>query len=134
MGTRRVIQVIFSTAMLVPALSGQKQYALPGRWDITIATPHASYPGWMEIAKNGNHLELRVQPRAGSVKPVTDFKLDGTHLAFVVSTASAKGPEVAWEMSLAGDRLIGIEKRGGTEAGKLSGVRAPALKPAPPNA
>jgi len=88
----------------------------------------------MEISQKDGQLELRVQPRVGSVKSVSDLKVDGTRLAFVVSPMSAKGPEVAWDLRLSGDRLTGIEKRGGAEAGQVSGVRAPPLKRKPSKA
>ena len=101
-----------------------------GRWDITVTTPNATYPDWMEVTDSG----ARVQPRGGSVHPVTVVKEDGSHLSLLVSKASSKRPEVTWELTVNGDKLSGTEKEGDKVAAKLSGVRAPALKRDPPKA
>lgn len=105
-----------------------------GRWDITVTTPKATYPDWMEFVEDNGAPQIRVQPRAGSVHPVTDVHAEGSHLTFLVSKASARRPEVTWELTAVGNRIKGVEKHGGTLAGQLAGVRAPKLDRKPPRA
>jgi Domain of Unknown Function (DUF1080) len=98
-----------------------------GRWDITVTTPNSTYPNWMEYASKDGSAEVRVQPRGGSVHPVSVVKSEGSKLTLLVSKANAKQAETTWELSVNGDQLTGTELRGGTAAAKLAGVRAPAL-------
>jgi len=105
-----------------------------GRWDITVTTPNATYPGWMELVEKDGMPQVRVQPRAGSVHPVSGARMEGTHLILVVSPAEGNRPESTWDLTAGGDRLTGTVKRGDTVAGQLAGVRAPALKRLSPKA
>jgi hypothetical protein len=117
---------------LIPALSQKGAGPFEGRWDITVSTPNGSYPGWMEVAERDGQLQVRVQPRAGSVRPVKDAKIEGSRLVVPLTTASAKGPAMSWELTAAGGRLSGELKRGGETAGQVAGVRAPELKRSAP--
>lgn len=121
--------VLILTASLLNAGS-----PFAGRWDITVTTPDSKYPGWMEFVEKDGSPQVRVQPRAGSVHPATNVKVDGSHLTLTLTSASAKRPEVTWELTVNGDQLTGTEKRGGAAAAQLAGVRAPALKRAAPKA
>ena len=52
----------------------------------------------------------------------------------IVELAGAgRGPATTWELSAAGGKLTGVEKRGETEGNKLAGVRAPKLDRPVPN-
>jgi hypothetical protein len=102
-----------------------------GRWDITVTTDRDSYPDWMEVADSGGEPQVRVQPRSGSVHPVSGVELDGAHLDFVLSPASKTNPAVTWDLFVDSDKLSGTESRG-TAVAHLSGVRAPELKRDPP--
>jgi hypothetical protein len=86
-----------------------------GRWDLTLTGPNGSWPQWMEVADNG---DLRVQPRSGSVRPVKDAKVDGSHMTLGL------GGGTEWQVDVSGDRLTGTQS-GGV---KIEGVRAPELK------
>ncbi len=92
-----------------------------GRWDFNVTTPRESYPQWMEVVEKGGELQVRVQPRGGHVLPAT-AKVNGSH--FIVSVS----PTVQWDLTVAGDKLTGIQKTGETETAKLAAVRAPELK------
>lgn len=105
-----------------------------GRWDITITTPNSTYPGWMEVTGDANTLQVRVQPRSGSVYPVKEAKIEGGKLLVPVSRAQANRPAMSWEFTAQGDRLSGELKRAGTAAGQLCAMRAPALNRKPPKA
>jgi hypothetical protein len=117
-----------AAALIVPASAQKSANPFVGRWDMTVTTPKATYPSWMEVVDKEGSPQVRVQPRGGSVHPVTAAKIEGARLILTVS------PQATWELTAAGDRLTGTQKRGDTEAGQLTGIRAPALKRSPPKA
>ncbi len=124
--------LMLGTALLVPAFCQNSANPFAGRWDITVTTPARTYPGWMELVDQGGTPRVRVQPRAGSVHPVTGVKMEGGKLILTLVAASAKQAGSSLELSAAGDRLSGELKRGGRIAGQIAAVRAPALqRPAP---
>jgi hypothetical protein len=125
--------LLLGMAATIPALPQKSGNPFVGRWDITITTPTDSYPDWMEFVENNGKAEVRVQPRGGSVHPAAGAKVEGSHLTLTVSPATARGPELIWELDAKGDRLTGSQKRGDSVA-KISGVRAPELKRNPPKA
>jgi len=125
--------LVFAAALLAPALLRAAPSPFAGRWDITVTTPKESYPGWMELVEKGGTAEVRVQPRAGSVHPVTDVKLDGAHLTLTVSPADAKAPALTWALDVKDGKLSGVQHRGDAVS-QLAGVRAPELKRDPPPA
>ena len=101
------------------------QNAFVGRWDLTVSGPTGSYPGWLEVATKGGQTEIRFQPRAGSVRPLKDFKLEGDKLSLVLS------PQMSLELTAKGGELTGVQKRGDASS-EVKGVRAPALdRPVP---
>lgn len=71
---RFLVLPLIGFAALIPALSQTGAGPFEGRWDITVSTSNGSYPGWMEVAERDDQLQVRVQPRAGSVRPVKDAK------------------------------------------------------------
>jgi len=71
-----------------------------GRWDLTLTGPNGSWPQWMEMADNG---DLRVQPRSGSVHPVKDAKVEGSHMTV------GMGGGTEWQLDVSGDRLTGTQ-------------------------
>jgi hypothetical protein len=125
--------LVFAAALVAPALLIAAASPFAGRWDITVTTPRESYPGWMELVETGGKLEVRIQPRTGSVHPAADVKLDGAHLALTVSAADAKGPALTWALDVKGDKLTGVQQSG-YAVSQLTGVRAPELKREPPKA
>ncbi|MGH9668419.1 MAG: DUF1080 domain-containing protein, partial [Bryobacteraceae bacterium] len=129
----RVI-VAFAALAWMPGFAKDAASPFAGRWDITVTTPSATYPDWMEFVEDNGNPRVRVQPRAGSVHPVADVRAAGSHLTLTLSKASARRPEATWELTVAGNRIRGVEKHGGTVAGQLAGVRAPLLDRKPPRA
>lgn len=99
-----------------------------GRWDIVVTGAKETYPDWMEVVTKDDKPQVRVQPRTGSVHPVTNVDLDGPHMTLTLSAANQRGPEVTWDLKFADGKIVGSQKRGGVEMAKLEGVRAPALK------
>ncbi|MGD0579596.1 MAG: DUF1080 domain-containing protein [Bryobacteraceae bacterium] len=126
------ILLMLCLAALFPALSQNNASPFAGRWDVTITTPTATYPGWLEVVDKDGALQARVQPRAGGVHPVAGVKMEGAKLILTLEAGSEGHPGARWELSAAGDRLSGELKRGDRTAGQVAGVRAPAMRrPAP---
>ena len=98
-----------------------------GRWDLTMATPQATYPSWMEFADEGPAGVVRVVGRTGSVHPGNDVKVQGSHLTFT-------SPEGTWEVTVDGHKLSGVQHQPKGGEVQLSGVPAPALKRTAPAA
>jgi hypothetical protein len=123
---------LLTMAVLLPGFGKKSGNPIAGRWDITVTTPETTYPDWMEVVEKDQGFDVRIQPRSGSVHPVKDTKIEGSHLSLTLTPASGKRPAVVWELDVKGDRLTGVQKRGDAEMGKLAGVRAPALNRKPP--
>src|SRR5215472_1678364 len=97
-------------------LAAQSPNPFLGRWDLTVTTPSAKYPGWMEIVERDGKLEGRFQPRAGSVRPITSLAMEGSHMNVTLSGGSGQRPAVTWEVSASDHKLAGVQKRGDTVA------------------
>lgn len=108
-----------STVLLLAAF-GQSAGSFEGRWDLTISAGGATYPSWIEVS-GGASPAVRIVGRTGSVHPVTDVKIDGSHLTF----SEGKG-KIKWDLTADGGKLGGTEQRGDV-SGQVSGVQAPAL-------
>ena len=120
--------LIFGSAIL----SAANPFA--GRWDMTVITPAATYPGWIELVEKDGAPQVRMQPRGGSVHPVANVRMEGSHLILVISPASGDHPELLWDLTVSGSHISGVQKRGDATAGDLKGVRAPELKRNAPKA
>ncbi len=129
-------RICLALILLVPALSQKTNNPFLGRWDITVtSTSGAKSPSWMEVAEKDGQLTARVQPRAGSVRPVPGVKLENSHLIVTLWPGDDNRPPMVWDLAAGGnDKLSGTQKRGDTAAGTLAGVRAPALKREAPKA
>ena len=118
---------------LIPAmLLSQSKNPFAGRWDIVVTTGDQTYPDWMELVEKDGAIQARMQPKGGSVHPVTVVKLEGDHLTLRISAAGKKNPETTWELTASGGKIAGTEKHGDQAFARLSGVRAPELKRDPP--
>ncbi|MBV8818516.1 MAG: DUF1080 domain-containing protein [Acidobacteriaceae bacterium] len=96
-----------------------------GRWDLTVTTPNAQFPSWLELTANNGEPQARVQGRSGSVHPVKNVKVDGDHISFTEPVG--RQGEVIWDLTYANDQLTGTQKRPDGSEPKVAGVRAPAL-------
>jgi hypothetical protein len=124
------ICAILSLAVACPiSASSQKSNPFAGRWDIEVSPTNdtGTYPDWMEIGEKDGATTMRLQPRGGSVFPVTQFKISGTHLTATWPHRDAKAPVTSWELDITEDRISGAERQGGDVVAYLSGSRAPAL-------
>src|SRR5579862_4546624 len=97
-----------------------------GRWDLTVKAGNTSYPDWLEVVDNGGSLQVRYQPRGGSVRPLKDSKIEGDHLLLTIQATGKQGATM-WNLTAQGDRILGTQKVGDRETAQVSGVRAPKL-------
>ena len=96
-----------------------------GRWDLTVTTPAATYPGWLEIVEKDGKLEGRYQPRGGSVRPVSGVTVEGSRLTLTITAAAGQRPAVVWEATAKDNQIAGVQKRGDSVLGQFTGVPAP---------
>src|SRR6266568_3569082 len=100
--------IVVAAAALAEAQSSQP---FAGRWDLTVTTPKGTYPSWMEFSENGGSPQVRVVGRVASVHPATEVKLEGTRVAFSTMEWFEKEIPVSWEMTVAGGKITGHQKR-----------------------
>ncbi len=118
---------------LAPAFAQKNPFA--GRWDLNL-TPQTgtAFPQWMEVVEKDGKVDGRIQPRGGAVRPMMAAKVDGGHLIITIAEAKAPAPATTWDLTVDGDKLSGVEKRGDVAGLQIAGVRAPALKRPMPKA
>ncbi len=97
-----------------------------GRWDLTVKAANASYPDWLEVIDAAGSLNVRYQPRGGSVRPLKDSKIEGDHLILTIQANGKQGATI-WDLTAQGDHISGIQKVGDKQNAQVSGVRAPKL-------
>ncbi len=113
---------------------GKSPNAFVGRWDLTVNAPNGSYPDWLEVSEKDGGLQARYQPRGGSVRPIEKAEMVGNHLILTIAAASGKRSALSWDLTVAGDKISGDQKRGAEVMFQLSGMRAPALNRKAPKA
>jgi hypothetical protein len=120
--------LIVASILLLPAQSKKADNPFLGRWDLTVTTPSATYPGWMEIVEKDGKLQGRYQPRGGSVRPASSVTVEGSRLTLTIS------PAVVWELTTKDHQIVGVQKRADKELAQFTGVPAPELKRKAPKA
>jgi hypothetical protein len=121
---------LLGASVLLLGAAGKNPFA--GRWDLTVKTPSATFPAWVEVVDKDGKPEARVQPRGGSVRPAHEVKLEGNQLILTISPAAEDRPAFTWELNVKGGVLTGAVKRGQEVQGQIIGQRAPELKNKPP--
>ncbi len=116
---------LLAPALLLPALAHGADSPFAGRWDMTITSPKATYPGWLQVTENNGKTEFMVQPREGHAY-MTTGAIDGSRLHVVVAPAGTHSPETTWDLTVSGHKLSGTETRGDVKA-EVVGVPAPKL-------
>jgi hypothetical protein len=116
---------------MVAALAVASPFA--GRWDLTVTTPAAAYPSWVEVVEQDGAVHVRAQRRGGGVHDA-GVRFDGERMLVTVSPASAEAPALIWDLAEQGGVLEGVQKRGDTVEGSIRGLRAPALQRSAPAA
>jgi len=112
----------------------RRRARLPGRWDITVTTPRRIVPRLDGTGGKRRKTRGRIQPRAGSVHPAADVKLDGAHLVLTVSAAGCQGACAHLEPGCEGRQTHRRSAKRRCGEPSLAGVRAPELKREPPQA
>src|SRR5215472_2484718 len=121
-------------ALALPAFS-QARNAFLGRWDLTLTSPRAAWPQWMEIVEKDGKLDGRIQPRGGAVRPIVAMEPAGNaRLLVTVQAATDRAAKLTWELTVLGDTLAGKQTQGDNTDTAIVGVRAPELKRPMPKA
>src|SRR5215472_1795374 len=97
---------LLAASLLMPVQPMQGGSPFAGRWDITVTAGNTSYPDWMEFIEKDPIPQVRIQPRGGSVRPAKEVHMEGSHLILTLN------PGATWDLTVAGDRLTGVQKRG----------------------
>jgi len=125
----RLLTITMTAAcLLTPLLCQKSSDPFIGRWDITVTAGTSVYPDWLEVGQNGSALNVRIQPRGGSVRPVKEARIEESHLILTLN------PGTMWDVTVDGDRLSGVQKRADKVTAQLAGARAPELNRKPPKA
>ena len=103
-----------------------------GRWDFTVNTGTGVGANWLSVSEKEGKPEIWFQPTGGHVHPITNYKLEGSHLSFPISEAHGNQPVATWDLDAVGGKLTGVQK--GAKELKLTGLKAPALKHGEPKA
>jgi hypothetical protein len=82
----------------------------------------------MEFTEKDGSPAIRIVGRVASAHPATDVKVEGSHVSFTTTEWFEKDIKVTWEMSVAGRKITGDQKREDGVEGQLTGVPAPAMK------
>ena len=122
-----------AAALLAPAYSQPSTNPFLGRWDLVVTAPRGTSNQWLEIVEKDGKLDGRFQPGGGASRPLAAAKMDGSHLIATIQ-AAGQGPEVLWDLTVDGNRISGVQRRGETADIKIAGVRAPELKRPMPKA
>ncbi len=131
---KRSLILVLAVVLLAPLVYAQKASSpLIGRWGFTMTRGNVTRATWLGITEKDGNLDVWYQPTGGHVIQIKDFKAEGARLTITVSPAAANRPAEIWELTAAGDKITGVQKRGDTTF-ELAGVRAPALKRAAPKA
>jgi hypothetical protein len=128
------IKILGASAAFALLLTPGRSQRLPeitspfqGRWDMVVTAPDGSTsPRWMDFVEGRDPL-IRVQPKGGSVHPVYDPDVDGTHLKFIVDKPTAKRPATVWELKIKNKVITGTQTAG-DGVSQIKGVKAPELK------
>ena len=123
------LALAFVAVALSPLLPDQGTGpSFAGRWDLTIQTAKGTYPSWMEFTGSTSSPQVRIVGREASVHPAQNVKLEGSHLSFATSEWFGAEIPVNWDLNAAGGTISGTQKRSDGVEGRITGVRAPALK------
>ena len=128
------VLILGLAAALVVTGWGKSGNAFAGRWDLTMNAPAGSYPDWLEVTETDGGLRARFQPRGGSVRPIEKAEMVGDHLILTIAAAAGKRSAMTWDLTVAGDKIEGDQKRGAEVMFRFTGMRAPALKRKAPKA
>jgi hypothetical protein len=124
--TALLFVIAFSPCVFLPYIAANARSAFAGRWDLTITTQEGAYPSWIEYADQGATPAVRMVGRTGSVHPMRDARVEGSHLTFTDPQSSGDGH---WDLTVK-DRTL----RGRSPDGEVTGVPAPLLNRKPPEA
>jgi hypothetical protein len=131
---KKYILILAIASAFLSAFAQQAGNPFLGRWDFNIATPSGgNSASWLGVNNEHGPIEVWYQPTGGNVVQVQGFTITGSHLTIPISAATATRPATVWELDAVDGKLTGVQKRG-DQSITLTGVRAPDLKRAAPQA
>jgi hypothetical protein len=115
---------------LIVAAQQMAEPAIIGRWDITVVTPKASHPSWLEVRRSGNRtLVGQFVGRTGSTRPISRVEFSGGVVRFSLPPQWEPGDrDLQFEAKLEGDRLAGWMTDGAGAKFEWTATRAPLLR------
>ena len=135
-----VISGVFTAALLsVPvsvAIPAQNATPSPtdanpflGRWDLTLKSPEAEYPSWLELREQDRQLKAQMVGRWGNARPLPNAELSDGHLTFVSpKEEESSKSDLVFQGTLKGETLSGIVNGPDGKTWQWTAVRAPALE------
>jgi len=82
-----------------------------GRWTLLSRQRMLRIQAGLEVVDNAGGLQVRYQPRGGSVHPLKDSRIEGDHLILPVAAGGKQGPSI-WDLTVSGDRMSGCKRMG----------------------
>jgi hypothetical protein len=101
-----------------------------GRWNLTLVAPDREYPTWIEVAKHGGKLQVRMVGRWGHARVLPKAEFFGAGIRFVSPKEEEGRPDdMVFEMrSVGGGRVEGETRGPDGTLWRIRGERAPGLK------
>lgn len=111
-------------------LLNKKEYAVVGRWDMTIYMDGKQYPSWLEVQKSGNStLVGQYVGISGSARPISKINFNDNKISFSLPPQWEKDTnDVSFEGTLQSDSLTGTMVAADGKNYNWSAVRAPLLQ------
>ncbi len=127
---------VLSLAFLAITATGAAQppaKAILGRWDITITTPSAQLPSWIDVTEDQGTPKIVMVGVTDHATPLKTFSVKGPDIEFV----SPKGEEgfqadMTFKATLVAGNLVGTVSDPAGTVWHWKGVPAPSLKRASP--
>lgn len=117
---RLLLFAVLAAGALTPA-SAQPKNPFLGRWDIIVTAGQTTYPDWMEVTAKDGGFEAYIQPRSGGARRTKELKIADSRMVINMPQNQL------WDLTVEGDKLTGVQKRGDQTVAQLAGVRAPKL-------
>ena len=139
---RRLSFVVFFAAMLAPcvciktaeaqsaASSGESGSIKPylGRWDLTVKTPTAERPSWIELSEQGGQVEGLMTGFWAHATATGKVQIKEGQIEFTVPSDVGYDEGTAFKGKLAGDELSGTATSPRGVSWPWTGQRAPTLE------
>ncbi len=123
------IALLTAAATCVAAQKGAPASKILGRWDMTVQSAEGgSFPSWLEITQDGDHLTGRFVGQVGSQRPIKSVTYTDGVLKFSLPIQyEQRASDLSFEAKLMRNMLEGTTTDPKGTIVKWSAVRAPSL-------